>query len=177
MRTHTAVKSRCYSRDFRICSSFSARQSNVRATYRSFVNKKYSYNSAICICAAPPVETFLNWMNGTVLSLAILFLLMINLYCELAVYVLYRYYAYPYAYNSTILYMKRIAWDRARVYRSLFIHPSALISREPNSMLGMVERVTWACAVLPVTLQFFHRRLTSRVFGVMRTRSVQHREF
>ena len=27
---------------------------------------------------------------------------------------------YPYAYNSTILYMKRIAWDRARVYRSLF---------------------------------------------------------
>ena len=37
--------------------------------------------------------------------------------------------------------------------------------------------VNWACAVLPETSRFFSSELTSRVFVVMRTRSVKHREF
>ena len=45
MRTHTAEKSRFYSRDFHIRSSFSARQLNVRAAVSggSFV-----YSTAVC---------------------------------------------------------------------------------------------------------------------------------
>ena len=73
--------------------------------------------------------------------------------------------------------MRKIAWDRTRVYGHCLLHPSDLISREPNSMLGMVERVNRACAVLPETSRFYLSELTSRVWGVMRTRSVKHREF
>ena len=62
-------------------------------------------------------------------------------------------------------------------HRSWFIlslwSPFAWLSREPNSMLGMVERVNWACSFS----RNFAIFLTLRVFGVMWTRSVKHREF
>ena len=103
MRTHTAEKLWFYSRDFRICSSFSARRLNVRAALSEF---RIQYSCTI--------------------------------FCT-----------YYTEHESSFI---------------VYLHPSDLHSREPNSMLGMVERVNWACAVLGV-------------FKVMRTHSVKHRKF
>ena len=65
-------------------------------------------------------------------------------------------------------------WTRVHCLFTSLCSPFARLSREPNSMLGMVERVNWACTVLPETSQFFLSELTSQVFEVMRTRSVEH---
>ena len=51
MRTHTAEKSRIYSHDFRIRSSFSAWQLNVRAAVSEFyIQYSCTYLLYICIC-------------------------------------------------------------------------------------------------------------------------------